>query len=182
MLMKQDKDVCHYCRRPLAQCRCKRRAWAATFVLGSLLFTGCGVLEDWNPVAATTDDETFIVAETARFSGMTSQRVHGEISTYLYTIQSCPDGIPSPCHAFGWYVGDYGKGAKGVAYYYQPDISRYNRPILTGVAAHEVCHSVTGPEHDPALSACIAKNNVVTSASFICLTPIMAREHEKMLK
>jgi hypothetical protein len=175
-------ERCPYCRELLSRCRCKGRAadvlvWVGIFILGSMVFMGCGSPgADWSPIAATSMGELFIVDETIRFSRMTSQRVTGEISTHLYSL-ACPpnSGLTPPCHAFGWYVGDYGPGSKGVAYYYQPDIPKYSDAILSGAAAHEVCHSVTGPEHNTAHSACISKNNVVVSASFVCLTPLIAR-------
>jgi hypothetical protein len=78
--------------------------------------------------------------------------VSGEISTQLYNV-NCLDGTPI-CHAFGWYVGAYGKGAKGTAYYYQPDVNRADDPALSWAASHEVCHSVTGAAHDEKHAGC----------------------------
>jgi hypothetical protein len=126
-----------------------------TFMLVLLTFGiwGCG--RNWSPVAAESPQELFALAETARFSGIAGQRVRGEISTTFYEVK-CPDG--SPCHAYGWYVGDYGKGAKGVAYFYQKDVNKSGaESSITYAAAHEVAHSVTGPAHDTRHAACMAE-------------------------
>lgn len=121
-----------------------------------LLTAGCG--KTWETVDAETPEETFVLAETIRVSGVLGQRVVGEISTTFYEVK-CADG--SPCHATGWYVWSYGSGSKGIAYYYKPDLPRYSTEILTGLAEHEVCHSLTGPAHYSQHALCEA-----TSRSF----------------
>jgi hypothetical protein len=126
-----------------------RRRRLLTF---ALLAAGCGKTNGWSPTAAESTPELFVVGETARYSGIAAQRVRGEISETLYAV-ACLDGSPI-CHAFGWYVGGYGKGAKGTAYYYQPDVNRADDPSLSWAASHEVCHSVTGPAHDPKHAGC----------------------------
>ncbi len=111
-----------------------------------------GSCRSWSPTAAESAQELFVVAETARFSGIAKQNVRGEISTWLYML-NCLDGTPG-CRAFGWYVGDYGPGAKGVAYFYQPDVNAAEDSALSWAASHEVCHSITGPKHDARHAEC----------------------------
>ena len=119
-------------------------------MLPMLALAACG--RSWSPTTAESEPERFVVAETARYSGIAGQRVHGEISTEFYQV-TCTDGTPL-CHAFGWYVGAYGRGAKGTAFYYQKDVNRADDPSLSWASSHEVCHSVTGAPHDERHAQC----------------------------
>lgn len=84
-----------------------------------------------------TEVERLLISETARFAGMLSVRVHGELSD-----RDWPDG------RVGWYEG-------GVAYYNRAMVAKWvtvvptpGHETATNVAAHEVAHAVTGPNHD----------------------------------
>lgn len=92
-----------------------------------------------------------MISETSRFSALAGQHVHGEISERTFAAK-CPDG--GACHAFGWYTGPFGKGAKGTAYYWQDDVNKAEDSSLSYAAAHEVCHSLTGAPHDAAHAQC----------------------------
>lgn len=110
-----------------------------------LVFVGCAEAQ-WAPTEPGTANEVIILAETERFSRLYGVHVTGHVTNDVYIV--------GHQYATGWYVGQTGKGAIGDAYYYIPAI-RGLRPTVSyapesviNVAAHEVCHAVTGPSHD----------------------------------
>lgn len=108
-------------------------------VIAALLAAGCG--NAYNPVASSgTEQEAWILAETARIAGVLNVRVHGELTDHVYSIKQgtggCPADYPTPCIAGGWLEG-------GTAYYYRPWVLRQSLENLTDTAGHEVCHAVS---------------------------------------
>lgn len=117
-------------------------AWAvATILLAMLVIIlgGCGLSRDITSPSTGTAEEEHVLAETARFAGALSVKVHGELTDSKYTmpagIGGCPKDSYSGCLASGWFDA-------GVAYYYRPHILTYSLGLLTDVAAHETCHAI----------------------------------------
>ena len=110
-------------------------------VIAALLAASCGNV--YNPVSSSgTEQEAWVLAETARIAGVLNVRVHGELTDHVY---SPGEGQV----AAGWYEG-------GVAYYYRPWIMKQSLETLTDVAGHEVCHAVSF-FHDAAHWRCMAQ-------------------------
>jgi len=122
----------------------------------ALLAAGCGHTEGVNSPdvvsSSGADNEVLILSETARFSGQLSVRVTGQLTDYRYDVQGSL--------AAGWYVGDYGKNARGTAYYYQPyvlEMGSAGWETVTNVSGHEVCHAAAGARHDHKHWECMTK-------------------------
>jgi hypothetical protein len=120
----------------------------------ALVFVGCADAQ-WAPVEPTTVNESIVLAETERFSRLLGVHVTGHVTNSAYII--------GHQYAAGWYVGQNGKGAVGDAYYYIPTM-RTLRPAVTdgpesvvNVASHEVCHAVTGPDHNLSHWECMGR-------------------------
>jgi hypothetical protein len=103
-----------------------------------------------------TANEELVVSETARFARLLNVKVGAQLTDYQYHVGTSL--------AAAWYVGTYGKGAKGTAYYYQPYIPNLGNVVngaywesVTNVAGHETCHAETGAPHDHAHWACMAR-------------------------
>ena len=113
----------------------------------AVVLTACGCSgQTWSPVDPSTVNETIILQETERYSRLLNVRVVGHVTNEMYLVGTQ--------YAAGWYVGTYGKSAVGEAYFYIPTIRQLQPAVsdgpehVTNVAAHEVAHAVTGPNHD----------------------------------
>jgi hypothetical protein len=119
----------------------------AIVVLGVVVSLGCAV--NWPSAPSTgTDAESLVLSETLRFSSRLGLSVRGELTERAYF----PPGYTGP--AAGWYLGEYGKGAKGIAYYYRPMVVEWTAKQATDAAAHETCHGLEGASHDLAHWSC----------------------------
>jgi len=112
-----------------------------------ILTTGCGFQYDVLDTQSVVEDK--LIAETARFAGMKSVQVIGRITDSLTQAQKLQEPV-------GFYLS-------GVAWYYRPAVEKYvslepeyNHETATNVASHEVCHAVTGPQHDVKHWDCMA--------------------------
>ena len=98
----------------------------------------------YSAVSASDVVEEMLISETRRIASAASKNVRGEITEKISPSQ-CPPGQEAPV---AWYLA-------GVAWYYRPQVKRFvsidpapYRETATNVSGHEVCHAVTGPQHD----------------------------------
>lgn len=119
----------------------------------ALVLAACAGLPTVDPVG---ENEAFVVAEAARYAGELGLRVRGEITTETRWFKpgeaGCPSSPPIGCYAAGYYDA-------GVAYFYRPWVARQERPALSEVACHEVCHAAPGAYlgHTAEWRACMAR-------------------------
>ena len=109
------------------------------------LFSGCAAPRVTSDTP--TDAELFAVAETARLSSLAGQNVRGVI------VDECFAGN-CQTHGAAWYEGQFGRGARGRAYFVSGWVNSHANADISWGAAHEVCHSVTGFAHDERHSWC----------------------------
>lgn len=109
--------------------------------LAVLVLAGCGGGSTWTPTEASNPVEDALISDTAKWAGVKSVKVRGEITDEVLDAQKV-EGL----------VGFYDRG---VAWYYRPMVAKYvsiedepGHETAGNVSAHEVCHAVTGPQHD----------------------------------
>lgn len=116
---------------------CFYLAWC---VLCLLFMVGCHSPAEPDRVP-TTEAEAWAVTETARLSALAGQEVRGIIIDECF-VGNCET------HGAAWYEGQFGRGARGRAYFVSAWVNSHTSADISWDAAHEVCHSVTGFAHD----------------------------------
>lgn len=105
-------------------------------------------------INAPTDDpkEIFILSETQRYASILNKRITAEVTDEVYMVTSSDGTEKVP--AAGWYDGGHIK-------YWRKVVREYDDRVLSGLAAHEVCHSQSYA-HGELFKACVTLLNGYT--------------------
>lgn len=119
--------------------------------LVTILAVGCTLFKNIN---APTDDpkEVFILSETQRYATILNKKITAEVTDEVYMVTSSDGTEKVP--AAGWYNGGHIK-------YWRKVVLEYDDRVLSGLAAHEVCHSQSYA-HGALFQACITLLNGYT--------------------
>lgn len=111
--------------------------FALLFLFSLTFVVGCG--HSSTSPEASTPEETWVLSENDKFAAKLGKDIKGILTDHEYDVpageQNCPSG-GAACVASGWYF-------PGKAFYYRPYINTYSFDLLSDIAAHEVCHSVS---------------------------------------
>lgn len=117
----------------------------------AIFASGCSA---WKNINAPTDDpkEMFILAETQRYARILNKKITAEVTDEVFMVTSSDGKEKVP--AAGWYNGGHIK-------YWRKVVHEYDDRVLSGLAAHEVCHSQSYA-HGALFQACITLLNGYT--------------------